>query len=142
MAELKAACPPGFRVVARRRLLRDGVGCPTPDISVLDSDGAVVLLVDVLHPGRHLAEMLGRAMRYSRLSVPACWIFETADGVGAMVTALRLAESGAFEAEPSTGEVFRTDWPFPVSIDLPLVAKGWPQTFEYVGQTDLDADRR
>jgi hypothetical protein len=142
MAELKAASPPGFRVVARMALERDGLECPTPDIAVLDPDDTVVLVVDVLHPGRHLAEMLGRAMRYSRLSLPACWIFEAADGVGAAVTALRLAESGGFEAEPSTGEVFVTDWPFPMTIDLPLVSERWPQTFEYVGQTDFDADRR
>jgi len=43
MAELKAACPPGFRVVARMALERDGVECPTPDIAVLDPGDTVVL---------------------------------------------------------------------------------------------------
>ena len=33
-------------------------------------------------------------------------------------------------------------WPFPVTIDLPLVSERWRQTFEYVGPTNFEPDDR
>jgi hypothetical protein len=66
--------------------------------------------------------------------VPHCWVFEAVDDVGAVLTRCRIADGGGFVVESSTSEVIVTDLPFPVSIDLPLISKWWPETFEYIGE--------
>src|SRR3569833_2157474 len=57
LAELKAACPTGLRVKSRDSSGGD-LRRPVPDIAVLDADDSALLVVDVMHEGRHLAEMV------------------------------------------------------------------------------------
>jgi hypothetical protein len=140
MAELKAACPPGFRV--QSCVPTGGAGCAAPDITVFAPEGNAVLVVDVLHPGRHLAEMLGRLGQFWAAGVTRYWLLETADGVGAALTAFRAAKGGGFEVESGSRGVFAAEKPFPMSVDLPLISERWPQTFEYVGDTAVEIDRQ
>lgn len=140
LAELRAACPPGFHVVPRKAL--DAAG-HAPDVTVLDPAGEIVLAVDAIRNDRRMADALGLMRAYSARGVPACWVFEAPGDRGASLTVFCAAGDGSFEVESTAiGEVFSTESPYPVSVDLHLLSCCWPQTFEYVGRRSDEGVRR
>jgi hypothetical protein len=106
---------------------------PAPDIVVVGPGGTqdVVLVVDVVKGQWVFADMLERFRRFDRMAVPLYWVFEVLS-TGASLTEFRLAAGGGLVVERCTDEVFTTDDPFPVFVDLPRMSVRWPETFEYI----------
>ena len=79
--------------------------------------------------------MLDRVARYSAMGVPACWVFEVGaeDWMGGGLSEFRRAPGGGFETVTRTREVFTTEVPYPVTVDLPAISKWWPMVFSYRG---------
>jgi hypothetical protein len=140
MAELMAASPPGFQVVSRRPLDAEG---HAPDVTVLDSGGQVVLVVDVIRSDRCIADALELMRAYSASGVPTWWIFEVPEWANASLTVLQASNDGVFRAESTTRfKDFVAQSPYPVSIDIYRLSSWWPQTFEYAGPRSDEGDRR
>jgi hypothetical protein len=107
---------------------------PAPDIAVVGPGGTgdITLVVDVVKGHWVFADMLDRFRRYNGMTVPLYWVFEVLSPMGASITEFRPAAGGWLVARRRTDEVFTTDDPFPVFVDLPRMAVRWPETFEYI----------
>ncbi|WP_030436096.1 Uma2 family endonuclease [Actinoplanes subtropicus] len=137
LGSLKERQPEGYRLVPRMPLWSDEEDVPWPDIVVLGpgGDGDVVLVVDVVDPYLLFADMLDRVARLSAMGVPAYWVFE--DGsescLGGGLSEFRRAVGSGFETVTRTREVFTTEVPYPVTVDLPAISNWWPMVFTYRG---------
>ena len=142
MSSLKLACPSGWRILPRVGLWPGG-DVPPADIVVVGPGGDedIKLVVDVVQPEWLFTEMLTRMRSYSALGVPAYWIFEHAEWIGAAMTAFCPAAGGGYEVGVSTREVFVADAPYPVRVDLPVLSNRWPQTFEYAERARVLRER-
>ncbi len=100
---------PDVMVIRRQDFDRDG---PLP------TSAAPLLVVEVLSPSNAAQDRALKRDLYERLGVPAYWIV---DPSAPSLLALRLAE-GRYIIEDETSGTFRTDWPFPLSVDLANLA--------------------
>jgi hypothetical protein len=142
MAALKLGCPPGFRVLPRFDLRPDG-GLPPADMVVVgpDGDDDIRLVVDVVRPDWLFADMLARTETYSAIGASTYWVFEPAEWIGAALTVFSAGADGGFEFGMSTRDVFVAEVPYSVTVDLPALSNGWPQTLEYVERARILRDR-
>jgi Uma2 family endonuclease len=90
-----------------------------------DPDGPLsatpLLCAEVLSSSNPGLDRVVKRQRYEALGVPAYWIV---DPVGPSITELRLRAGRYDEAQVAAGdERLVTDWPFPVAVRLPAVAR-------------------
>lgn len=108
--------------------LPDG-GSVVPDVMVIrrehfDRNGPLpasadpLLVVEVLSPSNAGQDRALKRDLYERLGVAAYWIV---DPSAPSLLALRLVE-GSYVIADETSGTFRTDWPFPLSVDLAKLA--------------------
>jgi Uma2 family endonuclease len=109
---------------------------PRPDIVVahvkhIDRSpfpiGDTLLVGEVVSPNSALRDTETKPALYARAKVPAYWIVVPDRAKGQIALAeLRLDEHGGYTYRAHyTTEVFRTDHPWPVEIDLPELSARW-----------------
>lgn len=122
---LRAARPEGLAVmVAPFDLRPDGQTSLQPDVLVVTADEAAklrtdvapLLVVEVLSPGSRADDLGSKRVVYEGLGIPSYWIV---DPVGPTVTELRLVDGRYLDASVAgPGETFRTDQPFPMTLEV------------------------
>ena len=130
MGALKSACPPDLRVFPRRPVAPGSD--PAPDVVVLDAAGPL-LAVDVVQPDWSFAEMLTRTRVFAESGLPHYWVIESMEWRGLSLTAFVSTDEGGYRVLASTGNVFTTQVPYRVTVDLPAMSTRWPAVFEYSG---------
>jgi Uma2 family endonuclease len=81
----------------------------------LPSSAIPLLVVEILSPSNRAMDRALKRELYEGLGVPAYWIVDPDEP---SLLALRL-ESGSYTTEAHVqGGVFRTDWPFPLEVDI------------------------
>ena len=71
-------------------------------------------MVEVLSPSNAAQDRAVKRDLYERLGVPAYWIVDPSTP---SLLALRMAED-RYVIDVETGGTLRTDWPFPLAMDL------------------------
>ncbi|MGH9077788.1 MAG: Uma2 family endonuclease [Acidimicrobiales bacterium] len=84
----------------------------------LPASAVPLLVVEVLSPSNAAQDRALKRDLYERLGVPAYWIVEP---LRPSLLALRLFE-GRYQVEFDGRSTFRTDWPFPLHVDLAELA--------------------
>ncbi|WP_430783938.1 hypothetical protein [Actinoplanes sp. G11-F43] len=125
MGALKDGCPPGLRVVPWAPILP-----APPTIAVLGGDGAV-LVVDVVQADWSFIDLHARTRLFAALRVPQYWAVEPMGWRELVLTVFGGPDDDGYVVESSTRDVFRTDDPYPVTVDLPSMARRWPVVSEF-----------
>jgi Uma2 family endonuclease len=103
---------------------------PRPDVVVIRPDHAnvspvpvqdAVLAVEVISPDSHFRDMYAKAKVYAAAGVANYWVIDPLHDDGIVLTEFRPGPSGDYEIVGSTDQVFSTDVPYPVTIDLPAL---------------------
>jgi len=125
---LAAKCPDDLLAVHRLPLEVDPHSQLRPDVAVIKLDhvnqGPVpvrdaVLVVDVIAPAAHFRDLYAKIMIYAAAGLPEYWIIDPWYDGRMVLTRLVLGRRGSYETAESTDQVFHTEVPFPVRIDLP-----------------------
>jgi Uma2 family endonuclease len=91
------------------------------------------LVVEVVSPHSGLRDKQTKRGLYARAKVPAYWIVDPDEEKGVISLAEMRLDGGAYRDETAnTAEVFETDHPWPVRIDLPEMSREWREYLDYV----------
>jgi Uma2 family endonuclease len=129
---LGAGCPDEYLAVHYLPLAVDQHSQLRPDVVVITLDHVnespvpvrdAVLVADVMPPAGHFRYSYAKAAIYAAAGVPEYWIIDPWHDQRMVLSRLTLGPGGSYEIAESTDAVFRTDSPFPVTIDLPQLWK-------------------
>jgi Uma2 family endonuclease len=96
-----------------------------------------LLVGEVVSPNSALRDTETKTGLYARAKVPAYWIVVPDDDKGEISLAeLRLDGSRYRYATHYTAELFQTDHPWPVSIDLPALSREWAELLDIARSDD------
>jgi Uma2 family endonuclease len=96
--------------------------------------GDASLVGEVVSPNSALRDTETKRGLYARAGVPAYWIVVPDEEKGEISLAeLRLDGEQYRYATHYTSEIFRTDHPWPVAIDLPELSRRWARMLELSG---------
>lgn len=99
--------------------------------------GDTLLVGEVVSPNSALRDTETKRALYARAGVPAYWIVVTDDVKGQVSLAeLRLDGREYRYATHYTADVFQTDHPWPVTVDLPRLSDRWRALLEVAGHYD------
>jgi len=120
----------------RSELRPDLVVARTTHVSRTPFPIADTLLVgEVVSPNSALRDTETKKALYARAGVPAYWIIVPDEDKGELALAeLRLDGRRYQYATHYTADVFRTDHPWPVTIDLPTLSRRWARLLELAGR--------
>ena len=127
---LEADCPPGYMVVTDLSLRIDARNEPRPDVVVISLDHAnvspvpvedVLLAVEVISPDSHFRDNYAKAKVYAAAGVANYWVIDPLLEEGVVLSAFHPGPRGDYDMVISTRQVFATDVPYPVTIDLPAL---------------------
>jgi Uma2 family endonuclease len=127
---LRAACPADFMPVVDLSLKVNHRNEPRPDVVVIHRDRAnvspvpvedAILAVEVISPDSHFRDMYAKAKVYAAAGVANYWVIDPLHDDGIVLTEFRPGVTGDYEIVGSTSQVFTTDVPYPVSIDVPAL---------------------
>jgi Uma2 family endonuclease len=125
---LRAGCPPGYAPVTDLSLKIDNRNEPRPDVVVISLDHigrspapveGAILAVEIVSPDSHFRDMYAKAKLYAAAGVVNYWVIDPLFKDGIVLSQFRPGPGGDYEMIGSTRDVFTTDVPFPVTIDLP-----------------------
>ncbi|SDT77674.1 Uma2 family endonuclease [Actinoplanes derwentensis] len=125
MGALKIDCPPALRVIPRAPLLP-----APPTVAVLGAAGPV-LVADVVQPQWTFIDLHTRIRLLGALGVPRYWVIEPMGWHELALTVFGTPDEEGYVVESSTRDVFTTEVPYPVTIDLPAMAMRWPAVREF-----------
>ncbi|MFI5491049.1 Uma2 family endonuclease [Actinoplanes sp. NPDC051859] len=132
---LRAHCPPdhapvpGLALDIGPTLGSCEVGEPGPDVVVgpverLDRDPVsardVLLAAEIVAPGWHYHQLFSRTKAYAAAGIPHYWVIDLTFAEGITISEYRLVR-GDYEAVGSTRQMFETELPYPVTVDLPAL---------------------
>ena len=127
---LRTGCPAGYAPVPDLSLKINHRNEPRPDVVVISLshigrspapvEGAL-LAVEIISPDSHFRDMYAKAKVYAAAGVANYWILDPLFDDGIVLSQFRPGPSGDYEMVGSTKDVFNTDVPFPVSVDLPAL---------------------
>jgi Uma2 family endonuclease len=129
---LEAGCPPGLNVFVDLSLKVDHRNEPRPDVVVVRPGHLdvtplpiedAVLAVEVISPGSHFRDMYAKAKVYAAAGVASYWVIDPLFDDGIVLSEFRPGANGDYELVSSTDRLFRTDVPYPVTIDLPALTE-------------------
>lgn len=127
---LEAGCPPGLMVVTDLSLKVNSRNEPRPDVVVIGVEHAnrspvpvedAVLAVEVISPESHFRDMYAKAKVYAAAGIAHYWVIDPLFEDGIVLSQFRPGANGDYEMFGSTRDVFTTDVPFPVKLDLPAL---------------------
>jgi Uma2 family endonuclease len=81
-----------------------------------------ILAVEVISPDSTFRDMRDKARVYAAARIPTYWVIDPLHE-RITLTELRLADSGDYEVGVQTSEVFMTDRPWPVTLNLPVLTE-------------------
>jgi Uma2 family endonuclease len=125
---LEQDCPAGYSAVTDYSMAVDRRNEPRPDVvvvhdSVVMSSPApidrAILAVEIISPGSHWRDMHAKARVYAGAGIGTYLVVDpvTFDH-GVVLTESRISAKGDYEIVTSTSQVFETEVPFPIRIDL------------------------
>ena len=131
MLMLRPHCPTTHVPVIDLSLEVDWRNEPRPDVVALRPDHVatsplpvedVVLAVEVVSPESIFRDMYDKARGYAHAGVPAYWVIDPLHGPMTL-TELALGDDGEYATVRHTAEVFTTEQPWPVTLDLPALTR-------------------
>ncbi len=129
---LSVNCPDGYLPVPDLSLRGDLFNERRPDVVVLDDRylerspapvDRVILNVEIVSPSSKETDSTTKKKIYAAAGVASYWVIDPAPRAGVMLTEFRLNRHGIYEVVGVTDEVFTTQVPFPVTVDLPAFTK-------------------
>ncbi|MEV0898995.1 Uma2 family endonuclease [Actinoplanes sp. NPDC049802] len=123
-------CPTGYAAVPDLSLEVDRRNEPRPDVVVVQERYMMVspvpvkgamLVMEVVSPTSHFRDMHAKTEVYAAAGVRNYWVVDPTFDGGVVMTVFRPAEDGKYERVISTVDVFHTDDPYPITIDLPAL---------------------
>lgn len=128
VAALEQACPDGYSVVYDMSLAIDRRNEPRPDVVVMHDSvmlqtpapvGQAILAVEIVSPSSHWRDLQAKARVYARSGIGTYLVVDPVSfDHGVVLTECRISDRGDYEIITSTSEVFETEVPFPIKIDL------------------------
>ncbi|MDY7085896.1 MAG: Uma2 family endonuclease [Actinomycetota bacterium] len=127
---LEGACPPDLMVVTDVSLRVDARSEPRPDVVVIDRKlvsvspvpvEAAVLAIEVISPDSTIRDLHTKPRTLAKAGLPHYWVLDPFHAEGIMLAVFRLDTDGQYALVKETRQVFETDVPFPVRIDLPAL---------------------
>lgn len=138
--QLRAQVPPHLRLVPAVDVDLElvGAGKPgyvrIPDLTVVTTEGLrrrrqeggllrareIVLAVEIVSPGSERTDRTIKRGEYADAAIPHYWIVDL-DGVASLTACHLVGEFGYAADAPTTG-IFTAEQPFPVRLDLDLLA--------------------
>ena len=129
---LRPNCPSGYLPVVDVSLEVDHRNEPRPDVVVgrladgMHSPAPVegaLLVAEVVSPSSHFRDMQAKAKLFAKAGVGSYWVVDPTFEGGVVLTEFRIGDDGWYETVASTNQVFTTDVPYPVTIDVPALTK-------------------
>ncbi|HWH01386.1 MAG TPA: Uma2 family endonuclease [Pilimelia sp.] len=126
---LRASCPPEYLVSVDQSLEVDRRNEPRPDVVVIRVEHAsrspvpvrdALLAVEVLSPSSTFRDLHEKAGVYARAGIGTYWVIDALHDKMTL-TEFRLEAGGGYRAGAHTDEVFTTEHPWPVTLDLPAL---------------------
>ena len=127
---LRAQCPRGLMPFVDLSLKINSHNEPRPDVVVISLDHAnvspvpvedVLLAVEVISPDSHFRDNYATAKVYAAAGVANYWVIDPLLEEGIVLSAFHPGPRGDYDMVISTRQVFATDVPYPVTIDLPAL---------------------
>jgi Uma2 family endonuclease len=127
---LRLQCPPDLMPVVDLSLKVNYRNEPRPDVVVISFDHAdispvpvadAVLAVEVISPHSQFRDMYAKAKVYAAAGVANYWVIDPLHDDGIVLTEFRPGAGGDYEIFTSTRQIFSTDVPYPVTLDLPAL---------------------
>jgi Uma2 family endonuclease len=128
---LRANCPPEFVVSMDQSLRVDRRSEPRPDVVAVKVEhygrtpvavADVALAVEIISPDSTFRDMYAKAHLYAAAGVPTYWVIDPLHDKMTL-TELVLAPRGEYDFGVHTADVFSTDRPWPVTLDLPALTE-------------------
>lgn len=126
---LEVNCPPEFLAVIDLSLEIDRRNEPRPDVVVIRREqanrspvpvGNAPLAVEVISPTSTVRDMHDKAKAYARAGIPTYWVVDPLTE-RMTLTEHRLGRNGEYETVGRTEDLFVTERPWKVSVDLPAL---------------------
>jgi Uma2 family endonuclease len=127
---LEVDCPAGLMVVTDLSVRVNHRNEPRPDVVVIREDHADVspvpvadamLVVEVISPESQFRNMYAKAKVYAAAGVANYWVIDPLHDDGVVLSEFHPGANGDYEIVRSTREVFVTDTPYPITLDLPAL---------------------
>ncbi|HEX7746732.1 MAG TPA: Uma2 family endonuclease [Micromonosporaceae bacterium] len=135
---LRANCPPEYVVSIDLSMKVNRRNEPRPDVVALRPDHVTrspvpiedaVLAVEVISPESTFRDMYDKAKVYAHAGVPTYWVVDPLHE-RLRLTEFVLGRAGDYEAAADTDDVFNTERPWKVTIDLPALTARWARLRE------------
>ncbi|MDG4829542.1 Uma2 family endonuclease [Solwaraspora sp. WMMD1047] len=126
---LEVNCPPEYLVSIDLSMRVDRRNEPRPDVVAIRREHAdrspvpvrdAVLAVEVLSPTSTFRDLYDKAKVYAHAGVPTYWVVDPLHGK-MTITEYHLGPNGEYETIAHTDDVFVTERPWKVSVDLPAL---------------------
>lgn len=126
---IEVNCPAEFLTVVDLSLEIDRRNEPRPDVVVIRREqanrspvpvGNATLAVEVVSPTSTVRDLHDKAKAYARAGIPTYWVVDPL-GERVTLTEHRLGPAGEYERAAHTDDLFVTERPWKVSVDLPAL---------------------
>ncbi|MFC6017421.1 Uma2 family endonuclease [Plantactinospora solaniradicis] len=130
---LRANCPPEYVVSIDLSMKVNRRNEPRPDVVALRPDHVArspvpvedaVLAVEVVSPDFTFRDMYDKARVYAHAGVPTYWVVDPLHE-RMTLTEMVLGPAGEYEPAVHTDDVFSTERPWKVTVDLPALTARW-----------------
>ncbi|GIG86532.1 Uma2 family endonuclease [Plantactinospora endophytica] len=130
---LEANCPPEYVVSIDLSMRVDRRNEPRPDVVALRPEHITrspvpvedaILAVEVISPDSTFRDMYDKARVYGHAGVPTYWVVDPLHE-RMTLTEFVLGPTGEYEPAAHTDDVFHTERPWKVTVDLPALTTRW-----------------
>jgi Uma2 family endonuclease len=141
---LEANCPPDLVVSFDLSMQIDRRNEPRPDVVVIRPDHVdrspvpvqdAILVVEVISPDSTLRDMRDKAEVYAAAGIATYWVIDPLHE-HITLTEMLLATDGTYEVGVRTSEMFTTDRPWHITLDLPALTKRRTGLLERAGREE------
>ncbi|NUR70005.1 MAG: Uma2 family endonuclease [Hamadaea sp.] len=124
-------CPQTHVVSTDQSIAIDNANEPRPDVVVMPVEhidvspvpvAGSLLAVEVVSASQSVREMVDKAQAYAIAEIPHYWIIDTHDDQLSLSELTLDPSDGQYKMGKATVGVFKTEQPFPVTIDLPALS--------------------
>lgn len=129
---LEANCPPEYFLSIDQSLRVNRRNEPRPDVLAMRIEHAnrspvpvedALLAVEIISPDSTFRDMYEKAHVYAAAGVPTYWVIDPLHERITLTELLLAPSRGDYEFGVHTDEVFSTERPWPVTLDLPALTK-------------------
>jgi Uma2 family endonuclease len=141
---LDPECPPDDIVSVDLSIAIDRRNEPRPDVAVVPVryagvspvpfDGAQ-LVVEVISQSQNFRDMVDKERAYAKARIPTYWIIDPTTGQISLIERL-LGPDGDYHYGEATSDVYTTDRPWKVTLDLPALSARHNAMREHADATD------